>query len=986
MGGIGKSQLALHYAHSTAPALHAPSAPLSPSSPSLPTYALRAWFDASTAEHLQSAYLTFATTCLQLPSIERNSPPEDVRAAVRAWLDAHDSWLLVYDNVHAYEDVEPFLPSVPSSPLLLSSSSSSSSTFTSTSSPSSHCPARHLLLTSRKQEWPPAASVREVPVDERLTQAESVQLLVQLMHKRERRQLQECLQDAAYLALAAALRHYPLAISQAGAYLSQRREVQVSEYTQQCERLLLQHQLLPTGDVRRDRKRDTIAFTFLTSIDAVARDAQQQGLQPVGHALLTACAYLHPDAIPLALLQRWLQDEYPETLSATPDLLHATVSLLQSYSLLQLDVQRRRVRVHSVLQSAVRHLHGVEHPIDDAVVRDGRIVNASRRLQECVDRGRCTFAVTRKQYELQEWYGCTQCPLQAASPTAAPAAGPSQRPSYGCCAVCARTCHAGHTLTGPYFTTFFCDCGAGELVQPCNFISQTAVVDLRDGDTPSLLPSAAAIGRLSLSWYLLLMQATVTGYLREGAGRVDCLPHLDELQRRYYTHLAPLLRAAGKPCPDVVVYALLALGEGRLDFLVPVSPLATLPPHLSSTLSQSSKAALLQCLLEYEQLPHLHSSPTFYLLFLYLADLSHHEGRQEEALVYVQRAHQLRDALPAGSVSASDQANLVLLLKWIAKKMGRRGGEVLVCERMLALSKQYFAGDEYVPQQVGIPHSLYSLALAYGRAGRHAERAELLRCALLLCEDYRQRHADAPVSDHLQPLMFLTRAQLVVKSADVEDLAALQQQLTTQQLLHGHDSIQCARTWDFIVDYHRQAGHYQLAVEAATEALRIRQVVYGPQHRDLIGPLRWLGDVHRQWGERGLAVAAYKRAVNISRQQHDDADHRRVANIQLGIADCCRQQRQWQEAKRWYSEALPVIEATMPNGRKLARLRWSLYTVLRRLGEDRARQAELLRGALDIHSELGDTAAAEKMRIELRRVEGWLPHLPQFLQLPCCIS
>ena len=71
-----------------------------------------------------------------------------------------------------------------------------------------------------------------------------------------------------------------------------------------------------------------MAFTFLTSIDAVEHDAQQQDMQPVGRALLTACTYLHADDIPVALLDMWLKQEYAEAVAATPTLLQATLALL----------------------------------------------------------------------------------------------------------------------------------------------------------------------------------------------------------------------------------------------------------------------------------------------------------------------------------------------------------------------------------------------------------------------------------------------------------------------------------------------------------------------------------------------------------------------------------------------------------------------------------------------------------------------------------
>lgn len=61
----------------------------------------------------------------------------------------------------------------------------------------------------------------------------------------------------------------------------------------------------------------------------------------------------------------------------------------------------------------------------------------------------CTFNVTKKSYKEQFWYYCFTC---------APGSY-----NVGCCLGCAATCHKGHKLKGPNYSSFFCDCGAGEL-------------------------------------------------------------------------------------------------------------------------------------------------------------------------------------------------------------------------------------------------------------------------------------------------------------------------------------------------------------------------------------------------------------------------------------------------------------------------------------------------------------------------------------------
>ena len=820
LGGIGKSQLALRYALATAPTIQSPSA----SPPSLPTYSLRAWFDASSADQLQAAFLAFATTCLHLPGIDRTTPPDSVRAAVKAWLEGQPSWLLVFDNVEVYDDVAQYLPSAPSasseaasppsssSPISLAASASSSPAPPSSSSYAS-LRHHHVLITSRCRTWPPPPLVQEVQVDEQLTDAESVELLVRLMHKRKQPPvLSDCLQDAAYLSLVAQLQHYPLAISQAGAFLSQRQDVQLSAYAAQCESNLLRQKVLPTGDIRKDRNRDTVAFTFLASIDAVEHDAQQQDMQPVGRALLTACAYLQADDIPVALLDMWLSVEYAAAVATTPDLLQATLPLLESYSLLHVSVERQTVSVHRVLQAAVRHLHGVEQPVDDSTAVDGQL-----RL----------------------------------------------------------------TL-------------------------------------PGLQPPPTVVGHLSLSWYLRLMAAATAAYYKaEGERNQRYIIHLDQLQRGYYQHLAPLLGKVGKPCPDEVVYALLALGEGRMQWPTQPTSSAAGAAELGAASSTTAKAALLQCLAEYEQLPRLHTQPRFHQLFYCLARVSSEEGRHDDSLGFIQRAHQLRDALPADSISVADHARCLHLQLLMLFRLGRHSQELVVCEQLLELSQQQLDHDEYVPQDIGVPWCMYKLAMACGSAGRHDKCRELLRSALGLYKEYCSRHADAPVPEGVRWRMVRTRIPLGEQSADDNDLASLQQQLLSCQQRYGEVSPLSAVLWRTIGSCHWQAGSYQPAVDAFSQVVRIYTTLYGPQHSQLIEAYQTLGMVHEHWTQLQLALAAYQRALDISRQQAV-VDTQVMATLQQRVASCSHEQGEGQEATGTDGEVLAVNNVATPKGHKLS--------------------------------------------------------------------
>jgi len=69
-----------------------------------------------------------------------------------------------------------------------------------------------------------------------------------------------------------------------------------------------------------------------------------------------------------------------------------------------------------------------------------------RQIHNCVDQSICTFNATGKDYFPQLMYHCKECNLET---------------NFGMCEVCAKVCHAGHTVSHPTAAAgFFCDCGA----------------------------------------------------------------------------------------------------------------------------------------------------------------------------------------------------------------------------------------------------------------------------------------------------------------------------------------------------------------------------------------------------------------------------------------------------------------------------------------------------------------------------------------------
>jgi DNA-binding CsgD family transcriptional regulator/transcriptional regulator with XRE-family HTH domain len=160
MGGVGKTQLAVEYAHRFAE-----------------SYDLAWWINAE-----QSGLIRDQVTSLgqALGCIQAGGGSEAVRAAVLTELRQRGRWLLIFDNAEALADVAPWLPGA----------------------------GGHVLITSRGRGWDEIAAPVEVDV---LPRAESIEML---------RRRVPGLTEADAGRLAAQLGDLPLAIAQAAGFIA----------------------------------------------------------------------------------------------------------------------------------------------------------------------------------------------------------------------------------------------------------------------------------------------------------------------------------------------------------------------------------------------------------------------------------------------------------------------------------------------------------------------------------------------------------------------------------------------------------------------------------------------------------------------------------------------------------------------------------------------------------------------------------------------
>lgn len=300
LGGIGKTQTAVEYAYRHRA-----------------DYAAVFWTAADTAAALTTGFVEIARL-LDLPQAQEADQLLAVEA-VKRWLETHERWLLIADNADQPELLKDFRPRRMSG---------------------------HMLLTSRAQVFDMLGVTRPV-VMETLRPKEATDFL------RHRTGRDKCGAEerAAAAELAKELGNLPLALEQAGAYVSATQAL-FADYlvSYRKRRLDLLEQRAPVAGEYPASVATTwsLNFTQVTAASAAAAD------------LLRASAYLSHDRIPLELLTRGGSELGGALSAALSDVDENPVALdevlvpLLRYSLVSRDVESRAYSIHRLVQVVLR--------------------------------------------------------------------------------------------------------------------------------------------------------------------------------------------------------------------------------------------------------------------------------------------------------------------------------------------------------------------------------------------------------------------------------------------------------------------------------------------------------------------------------------------------------------------------------------------------------------------------------------------------------
>ena len=310
LGGIGKTQIAIEYAYRYRD-----------------RYRVILWSNAESRTALAQSFLDIAQKLQLLQKDNLDISP--MIEVVKHWLNTHDQWLFIFDNVEDASLIYDVLPEEANG---------------------------HILVTTRSQLLGDIAQNIEV---EQMRKADGVLLLLKrakiLTLHATRSDAKDAPDRATAEELVRELGGLPLALDQAGAYIDQ-THCGVPGYLE----IYSTHRasLLKERGTKVTSYPASVATTWSLNFKEVEKKSE------AATRLLHIYAFLYPDDIPEELeispmkgqrLPKWLiRLLHVEVLTGDRVAFNETIKLLRDYSLVQRDTIEKTISVHRLVQAVLQ--------------------------------------------------------------------------------------------------------------------------------------------------------------------------------------------------------------------------------------------------------------------------------------------------------------------------------------------------------------------------------------------------------------------------------------------------------------------------------------------------------------------------------------------------------------------------------------------------------------------------------------------------------
>ena len=263
----------------------------------------------------------FVTIAQVLDLPEKNEPDQArILAAIKRWLQQHERWLLLFDNIEVIAAVNAIIPETGKG---------------------------HILITTRSQATGSIAIPHEIEPWDAQVGAKFLLQRAKMMPQDAPPEYVNSPEGKIAQEISRLLGGFPLALDQAGGYIEETKR-NLSDFLAlyQRRRAAL---LSRRGKFSSDHP-DSVTTTFSLAFEKVEHS------HPEAAELLRLCAFLHPDAIPEEIIVEGAAHLSPDLqiIASDPFELDAALEALLEFSLIRRHPSTRTMSIHRLVQDVLK--------------------------------------------------------------------------------------------------------------------------------------------------------------------------------------------------------------------------------------------------------------------------------------------------------------------------------------------------------------------------------------------------------------------------------------------------------------------------------------------------------------------------------------------------------------------------------------------------------------------------------------------------------